>query len=228
MSNGILKKILAIQSTLAVEKTGYDERQDYQYYRAEDVATAVRNAMSQQGIIHRTEILETREDNKWDQNGRNRPRISFNARVIFVDTEDGSEFATEVVATGSDTGGDKGTRKAQVQAFKIAAVDVFIITEEQGRFDSDGDKESEPINVNETPQEIKATIQELVSEVAAITKDESNPVDGKAVGEIGARIAGELGIGTKSVVWKKDARVMEPLLEEVRQIVALHKNGEVA
>lgn len=224
---GIFAKILTIQQNLNVEKTGYDERQDYHYFRAEDVANAVRAAMNTHGVIHRTEILETREDNKWDQNGRNRPRISFTGRVTFVDVEDGSEFSTDVVATGSDTGGDKGARKAQIQAFKIAALDVFIITEDMEKFDSDGDKESEPINMDETPQEVRATVQELVAEVAAITKDEGNPVTGKDVGEIGARIAKELGFGVKSTIWKKESAVMERVVAELKALVKLNATGEV-
>ncbi|AXC36179.1 hypothetical protein SEA_FORK_71 [Microbacterium phage Fork] len=224
---GIFGKILHIQQNLTIEKTGYDERQDYHYFRAEDVAVGVRRAMSEQKIIHYTEILETREDNKWDQNGRNRPRVSFTARVHFVDTEDGSSVSTDVVATGSDTGGDKGTRKAQVQAFKIAAVDLFIITEEHDKFDSDGDKESEPINMDEAPQEVRATVQELVAEVAAITKDESNPITGKDVGEIGAKIAKELGFGIKSTIWKKESAVMERVVAELKALVKLNATGEV-
>lgn len=225
---GILAKILHIQKNLTIEKTGYDERQDYHYFKAEDVAVGVRRAMSDQSVIHRTEILEMLEDNKWDQNGRNRPRITINARVHFIDTEDGSSISTDVVATGSDTGGDKGTRKAQIQAFKIAAVDLFIITEEHDKFDSDGDAESEPINMDEAPPaEVRKTLQELVARVGEITKDESNSISGKDVGTIGNRIAAELGFAEKSTVWRKESTVMERVVAELEGILKAAANGGV-
>lgn len=227
---GIYGKILKIQQTLEVEKNGYDERQDFYYYKADDVAKAMRKSMNEHGVIHRTEIHETREDNKWDQNGRNRPRISVTGSIIFIDPDDGSEFRTDVVATGSDTGGDKAPRKLHVQMFKVAAVDIFKVTDEFAAFDSDGDKESEPINMNQAPPAEKAkTLNELVARVSEITKDESNAVDGKQVGAIGNKIAKELGFEQKSAVWRKQDSVMVRVVAELEEIVAkTHATGEVS
>lgn len=214
------EKILRIQQELVVEKSGYDERNEYYYYRAEDVAKAVRNKMNEVGLIHRTEITEWAEDNKWDSSGRNRPRVTFKAAVIFVDPEDNSTFATEVIATGSDTGGDKSTRKAQVQAFKIAAIDLFVITEEQEKFDSDGDPESEPISTAE-PVEDEETVKSVTKEISAIVNDEDNPITGQNVGAIGKRIAQEVhGKEIPAATWKKDLQVIKAVLKAIQ-------NGEV-
>jgi len=226
MSNGIQKKILAIQGNLVVQKTGYDERNDYWYYKAEDVATAVRSAMTELGVIHRVEILDVIDGNRVDGQGRERARITIHCNVIFIDTEDGSEFPVQVVGTGSDIGGDKHARKAAVQAFKIAAVETFIITEEHDKFDSDGDAEAEPEAVaSDAVKEKVLTTKELNARVGEIVKDESNPIDGKMVGSIGNRLAKEQGIEEKSVTWKKESSVMAPLVAELEKIL---KTGEVA
>lgn len=215
----IAQKILNIQQNLHAEKTGWDERQEYAYWKADDIARSVKEQMNKEGIIHRTSILEWSEDNKWDTNGRNRPRVTFKAAVTFVDVEDGSEFTTEVVATGADTGGDKATRKAQIQAFKIAIVDLFIITEDAEKYDSDGEKESEPIN-NTAPAEAPKNVSELSGEIGAIVTDETNPVSGELVTKIGNRIAKELGVDEKPREWKRSEAVLQRVLEAI-------KNGEV-
>lgn len=210
----ITQKILEIQRTLEVEKTGYDERNDFYYFSADDVANAVRAKMNEHGVIHRTTITDLREDNFFDTNGRNRPRVTFQATVTFIDAEDGSEFSTDVVATGSDTGGDKATRKAAVQAFKVACIDLFVITEEMGRFDSDGDKEAEPV-ATETAAAKKASTAELFNRVTAIINDESNPITGADAGKVGNRIAAELGFEPKGSVWRKEAAVLERVIADL-------------
>lgn len=215
----ILNKIADIRKGLVIEKTGYDERNDYRYFRSDDVAKAVRDAMVEHGVIHRTSILEWREDNFWDQSGRNRPRVTFRAAVTFTDVEDGSEFTTEAIATGSDTGGDKATRKAAVQAFKIAAIDVFTVVEGLEAFDSDGDKESEPIN-NSAPASIKDEVMDYTEYVRAASNDPESGYTGAIIGAIGKRIAIENGVGEKSSEWRKSDLVMRKLVEAMQ-------NGEV-
>lgn len=170
MSNGILKKMLTIQQELKVEKTGYDERQDYYYFKADDIANAVRKKMNEVGVISRDEVINPTEDNFWDQNGRNRPRHTATVRITFVDPEDGSEFPSEAYSTGSDTGGDKGTRKLMVQGFKEVAINVFKISEGMDQADSDKDAEQEPIN-NTPPRENSKTIAELKAIVGKVIRE---------------------------------------------------------
>ena len=214
-------KILKIQQTLEVEKTGWDERSEFAYFRADDVANAVRKALNERGIIHRTTITNLRDDNFYDPNGRNRPRVTFQATVTFIDVEDGSELSTDVIATGSDTGGDKSTRKAQVQAFKEAAIDLFIITEEFGKFDSDGDKEAEPVATTPTKREQSETAAELLNKLTAMVKDESNVlVTGEWVGKIAPPIAEKYGIGKLRKDWGNSVEVLTEILKAA-------ENGEV-
>lgn len=232
---GILAKIHTIQSTLDVEKTGYDERNEYAYFKADDIARDVKKLMNQHKVIHRTTLTSVNDGTHIDKQGRERSRQTAEATVTFIDVEDGSEFSTDVLATGSDIGGDKSTRKLQVQAFKIAAVDVFLITEDIAKFD--GDKyEAAPADEakpGSEPAQKTKTVKELDQEVRAHVAAEDNAIDGKLVGDTGAAIAKKLGVGEKSTVWRKDVNVMKELVEELDKIdkeqkKAAANGGEVA
>ena len=58
---GINAKILSIQQEVNVEKTGFDERQEYYYFKADDVLDAVRKQLNAKGIVTRSRIL------RWEQ-----------------------------------------------------------------------------------------------------------------------------------------------------------------
>lgn len=215
----ILNKIAGIRDGLKVEKTGYDERSEFRFFRSEDVANAVRASMAEHGVVNRTIIREWSEDSKWDSNGRNRPRHTIVADVVFTDIEDGTEYVTSVIATGSDTGSDRGPRKAMTQAFKEACIDVFIITEEMEKFDSDSSPESEPINMT-PPTPEAADIGKITNTIGALVRDGEHPLTGKMVTLIGARIAKENGIGEEQIEWKNNLQVMTGVLKAI-------ENGEV-
>lgn len=221
---GILKKMLKIQQDLVVTKTGYDERNDFWYWKADDVAAAVRKVMNDVGVIHRAEVLEANDTSHIDKNGRERRRLTTTSRIIFIDPEDGSEFPHDVVATGSDVGGDKDARKVAIQAFKIAAVDLFIVAEGMEKLDSDGDPEAEPIDMSvatETKvEEKRRNIRELDQFVAGVTKDESIPITGAMVAAAANAIAKRVGIAEDSKVWRKETTVMQPLVEAIEAAIA--------
>lgn len=217
----ITQKIYDIQKSLTVKKSGWDERSEYAYYKAEDVANAVRVAMNHHGIIHRTRITDLREDNFYDTNGRNRPRVTFHATITLVDVEDGSEFSTDVVATGSDTGSDKATRKAMVQSFKEMAIDLFIITEEFGKFDSDSDKEAEPVATAPTKREQSDNAAALLKQLTDMVNDDANElVTGEWVGKIAPPIAAKHGLGKLRKDWSGSFDVLTEILKAA-------ENGEV-
>lgn len=216
----ILKKIQEARDALKIDKTGYDDRNDFYYFKADDVAAGVRKAFTSHGIIHRTEVVNLDIDNFWDSNGRNRHRVTGHFRVTFVDPDDGSEFSTDAIATGSDIGGDKATRKAAVQAFKIAAIDVFTIAEGMQSMDSDSYAEAEPIAKSAEPTEsAEKTSKELGDELTKLMNDpEHEHITGEVIAKVGQRVADEiLGEGVKLPVWKKDARVLAPLIDRLKK-----------
>jgi hypothetical protein len=222
----IHEKIQGIRESLVIEKTGYDERDEYYYFKADDVANGVRKAMIEHGVVHRTVIQSYEQDNHWDTNGRNRPRITALATVSFIDIEDNSFLDTQVVATGSDVGGDKAPRKMMVQIFKEAAIDVFTISEGMQSMDSDAFAEAEP-DVAEVTKEDQAEAKKLDSKAlgARVTEMINDPelehVDSEMIIKVGRRVSkGLLGETPGDRVWRKDARVLEAVIKAI-------ENGEV-
>lgn len=214
---GINAKILSIQQEVNVEKTGFDERQEYYYFKADDVLNAVRKQLNAKGIVTRSRILRWEQENFYDTNGRGRPRTTAEVEVVYVDAESGEEFVTSALATGSDVGGDKGPRKLATQAKKISLLDTFLIGENSDRFDSDNDPEQPAVNMTE-PVDPSAGLNDLTAKVGEMIRDES-PVDGPMVNAVGTRLAAELGVSADQKEWKRDVRVMAALVKAL-------ENGE--
>lgn len=217
----IHKKILEIQSTIEVQKTGYDERHGYSYYKAEDTLNAVRNELSRRGIIVRPRVKEWLHEGFYDSNGRYRPRVASVAEFTFIDTEDDTEFTVEVFGEGTDTGGDKGSRKAWTQMQKIAFLQTFLISEDNESYDSDGKPELEPVNVKPVEEKIEAaaSVADLTAQIGELVK--SGTIEASVVNKVGQRISDKvLGEGVSATAWRKDARVLQELAKAL-------KNGEV-
>jgi hypothetical protein len=221
-SMAILQKILEIQKSIEVQKTGYDERHGYSYYKADDTANAVRDMLSEHGVIVRPRVKQWEHEGFYDNTGRYRPRVAAVAEFTFVDVEDGSEYSVEVFGEGTDTGGDKGSRKAWTQMQKIEFLQTFLISENNDSFDSDGKPEMEPINTSEKKSEKKAeaaSVAELTNQIGELVREKI--VEASVVTKVGQRISDTvLGKGKKPTEWKNDARVLDAL------VTAL-KNGEV-
>ena len=221
----IHQKITAIKAGLEVEKTGYDTQNDYHYFKADDIARDVHRAMTEYGVVHQSSIEQLDIDNYWDKQGRNRPRVTAIIKVSFISAEDGGYLDTQVVATGSDIGGDKATRKLMVQAFKEAAIDVFGITEGMKSMDSDTYAEAEPdVAKEEVPDastEIKLDSKKLgerITELIESTEEAYAHIDGPMVMAVGRRVAKEvLGELPTDRVWKKDARVLDPTIKALEK-----------
>lgn len=225
---GIYKKILDIRKDLVIEKTGWDERNEYAYFKADDIAAAVRLGMDANDVIHRTEIVEHHDNSRVDDNGRFHGRHTNQYRVVFIDVADGSEFSMDVVATGADIGGDKHARKAAVQAFKIAAIDLFMVVEGLDKFDNDGEAEADAQAVAAPVSKVaeKARdLRELDKIVGGFIKDPENPVTGPILKALADEIAAEHGVEQDSKVWRKDARVMDPVAETLEKALAALNDG---
>lgn len=224
---GILKKINNIAGQVgSIPKTGYDERNEYWYFTESDIKEGISGQMIAQGVVNRVVIKEHILADTWDNNGRNRPRNTVEAQVIFTDVEDGSEFITEVIATGSDIGGDKAPRKVHTQIKKIAYIDVFNIIDGARSIDADGQAEQEPLNMseeapNQTTDATPLSANELKTEVGNIIKSKEGPYeayDSGVISKIGKRHA-KIIFGdeyTEAVRWNTDARVLDLVLKSVK------------
>lgn len=222
----ILTKIAEIQATLVVEKTGYDERNDYWYFKAEDVARSVRAELVKHKIIHRSSVIREQVENILDKQGRVRPAASAVVEITFIDTEDGTEFTTQALGSGSDVGGDKATRKLAVQAFKIAMIDVFTIVEDMAMVDSDADAPAPSLNEGEGEEskEPKLDSKKLGAQLTDLINDpdpEHEHITGEAAMTVGRLVAKDiLGEVPRDTVWKKDPNVLDELIKRLL-------NGEV-
>lgn len=228
---GILKKINDIAGQVgSIKKSGYDENNEYWYFTEADIKEGISSKMIEHGVVNRVVIKNHIQENTWDKNGRNRPRDTIEAQVIFSDIDDGSEFATEVIATGSDIGGDKAPRKLHTQAKKIAYIDVFNIVDGARSIDADGQAEQEPLNMSKDEESTAPatggstaprTANEMKSEVGDIikSKDEKwSMYDAQTVSKIGKRHA-KIVLGdayTDAYRWNTDARVLELVLKSIK------------
>lgn len=219
----IHQKIAAMKAELVVEKTGYDENNDYTYFKADDVARDVHALMTEYNVVNRTTIDTTTVniDNHWDKNGRNRPRVTAVCTVSFIDADGAGFMDTQVIATGSDIGGDKATRKLMVQAFKEAAIDVFGVTEGMQSMDSDAYEEAEPDIVKEEDPELpevpQTSSRELGERIKELIEDPAlEHINSDVVVKLGREVAKDvLGEVPGDRVWRKDARVLEPLVKRL-------------
>lgn len=219
----IHQKIAAMKAELVVEKTGYDEQNEYHYFKADDVARDVHTLMTEYNVVNRTTIdtATVNIDNHWDKNGRNRPRVTAVCTVSFIDADGAGFMDTQVIATGSDIGGDKATRKLMVQAFKEAAIDVFGVTEGMQSMDSDAYEEAEPDIVKEEDPELpempQASSRELGERIKELIEDQAlEHINSDIVVKLGREVAKDvLGEVPGDRVWRKDARVLEPLVKRL-------------
>lgn len=219
----ILNKMQAIRDNLVIEKTGYDDRNDYYYFKADDIAKGVRGMMMEYGVIHRSRILSHAVENIVDKQGRVRPAASGVVEITFVDTEDGSTFSTEALGSGSDVGGDKATRKLAVQAFKIACIDLFTIVEGMDSMDSDNYAAAPSLNegAEDEPKEPVAPAADgkaLGARLTDLINDPGFPsINGDAAMAVGRNVAKEIlgAVPARDSVWKKDPRVLEVLIERL-------------
>lgn len=225
---GIYKKILDIRKGLVIEKTGWDERNEYAYFKADDIAAAVRAGMDEHDVIHRTKLVEHNDNSRVDDNGRFHGRHTNQYQITFIDVDDQSEFTVDVVSTGADIGGDKHARKAAVQAFKIAAIDLFMIVEGLDKFDNDGEAEADAQAVAPPQSKVAEKARDLRAldkVVGGILKADDNPVTPAVLKALGDSVAEDLGIDQDSKVWRKDARAMEKIATVLEQALAALKDG---
>lgn len=215
----IIKKIAAIRDGLKIEKSGYDERNDYHYFKGEDVAAGVRRGMVEHGVIHRTKLVEYVIENIIDKQGRVRPAASGLYEFSFIDIDTGDSFEVQAVASGSDIGGDKATRKMAVQAFKIACIDLFTVVEDMGSMDADNYAEAPSLNEgaepeSEEPTEKPLDAKSLGNTITELIKDPSQEhITAEVVNTVGNRVCKEvLGEELAPGKWRRDARVLEGLI----------------
>ena len=214
----ILQKILEIQKTIQVEKTG--EHPKYgAFMRDEDVVNAVRAELNKHGIVVTSEVIEATHGASTDANGRYRPSLFARINFTFTDVEDGTSATQGVFGEGASIGDDVSSRKAFTQARKIAFLQLFQIGEVNDSYDSDSERSAVPgaEMASEEANQQQQTVAELSATVADMVNDpQMDHITGPVVTEVGNRVAIEiLGQETKAAVWKKNKDVLLKLIAEL-------------
>ena len=224
---GINRKILEIQQSIKVEKSG--EHPKYgAFMRDEDVVAAVRQELNAKGIIVTTRNRRGVHNAETDVGGRYTPNVFIELSYVFIDVETGEELVFESFGEAKSVGDDVSSRKAATQARKIAFLQLFQIGEVNDQYDSDSaeaavpDAEPAPAQKSEEEKVKAGNLKEVVTAINAIVNDKENPIDGARVNLEGQAIAGE---DVTQPQWRKDLFVMTKLLEKLNKIMM---DGEVS
>jgi ERF superfamily protein len=108
-----------------IQKRGYNERHDYSYATAADIAGTVGNILAELGVV----VIPRLESISYEPNtpGHTAPNV---ARVImaytFADVNSDDEVTVKVAGEGLDLG-DKASYKAMTGALKYALLQSFLI-----------------------------------------------------------------------------------------------------
>lgn len=190
MSNGIYKKIAAIQANVGnIPKNGRGPAQKggFEFVRFDDVVERIHNMLNEYGVITEVKTLEHKHDVQYINN-----RMNVNVAILvayrYIDTEDGSIFASTVAGEGSDIGADTATRKAYSQALKVNLLQTFtIVTGDEP--DSDGlpprDPGEEAAATPVAPKPAGDSVDSLRKQIGAFINDSSNSLTKERVNEIG-------------------------------------------
>lgn len=160
------KLVQAMKSVDAVVKRGKNEKQNYAYVKATDVANEVRSALVEHGISFAYNVLEDKQWEKTTSSGATMNFCSLKVAVTFTDTESGEYSTGTVIGWGADSL-DKAPYKAMTGALKYALRMNFLIPDESDP-ENDRDEKREtkqPSNIARTATGFKATNADLPKEM---------------------------------------------------------------
>jgi hypothetical protein len=109
-----------------VQKRGFNERNNYSYVTAADLAGAVGDILADLGVV----IIPRLESICYEPNAGGRTELARSAQVVmaytFTDVDSGDEITTKVAGQGLDAG-DKAPYKAMTGALKYALLQSFLL-----------------------------------------------------------------------------------------------------
>jgi hypothetical protein len=120
----------------AVEKTGWNESQKFNFRTIDDAINAAHKALTLHGVIAVPEIVDKSSERIATKNGNPAQRVELTVRYRFVGPK-GDEVAATVASEGIDYG-DKATSKAMSMALKYALFHTLMIP----TMEADPDSES--------------------------------------------------------------------------------------
>jgi hypothetical protein len=123
-----------------IRKRGHNERHNYSYVMAADLAGAVGDILSELGVVVIPQLQSISTETPRSSNERI-ARIVMNYR--FVDAKSGEELTVRVAGEGADIG-DKAPYKAMTGALKYALLQSFLLASGDDPEDERGDMRNVP------------------------------------------------------------------------------------
>jgi hypothetical protein len=143
-----------------IRKRGHNERHNYSYVMAADLAGAVGDILSGLGVVVVPQLQSISTETPRSSNERI-ARIVMNYR--FVDARSGEELTVRVAGEGADTG-DKAPYKAMTGALKYALLQSFLLASGDDPEDERGDVRNVPGPERPiTPEQVRA-LEALIEE----------------------------------------------------------------
>jgi len=151
-----------------IRKRGHNERHNYSYVMAADLAGSVGDILAELGVVVIPQLQSISTETPRSSNERI-ARIVMNYR--FVDTRSGEELTVRVAGEGADTG-DKAPYKAMTGALKYALLQSFLLTSGDDPEDERGDMRGSPSPEHPiTPEQVRkleALIEETGTELERV------------------------------------------------------------
>lgn len=152
-----------------IQKRGYNERHNYNYVAAADIAGTIGDILAELGVV----VIPRLESITYEPHTPGRPERV--ARVImaytFTDEDSGEEITARVAGEGLDVS-DKATYKAMTGALKYALLQSFLLATgddpEDERADSRTDPGSERPITAEQVHEMQGLIEETGTDLERV------------------------------------------------------------
>ena len=154
-----------------VQKRGHNERNNYNYVTAADIAGAVGDILAELGVV----VLPRLESISHEPARNGRSEAEHLARVVmaytFTDVDTAEEITVKVAGEGLDAG-DKAPYKAMTGALKYALLQSFLLATgddpEDERADSRSALSSERVITPEQARELQRLIEETGTELERV------------------------------------------------------------
>jgi len=154
-----------------IQKRGYNERHNYNYVAAADIAGTVGDVLAELGVV----VIPRLESITYEPHAPGRPDSVRVARVImaytFTDVDSGEEITARVAGEGLDVG-DKASYKAMTGALKYALLQCFLLATgddpEDERADSRTAFGSERLITAEQVQQLQGLIEETGTDLERV------------------------------------------------------------
>jgi hypothetical protein len=164
------QKLTVVRRRLAyVQKRGYNERKNYNYVTAADIAGAVGDILAELGVV----VVPRLESISHEPSRTSRSEGEHIARVVmtytFMDVDTAEEITVKVAGEGLDAG-DKAPYKAMTGALKYALLQSFLLA----TGDDPEDERINPANHCSTPHEHRSeplVTTEEISELRQLVED---------------------------------------------------------